>query len=132
MKKKRSAGLTGLERACFSSPCQCTPRPGQIDSDGLPVGFHYILCISDLLKKREKEKRYPSLPPAPSHVNTLFPLRERYKLFLKVKKIARGDFFQCIFLISSSDLKSPPPAFFLLSKTPSCTPWGLQWNAASI
>lgn len=83
MKKKRRAGLTGL---------------GQIDSDGLPVGFHYIFCISDLLKKREKEKQYPSLLPAPSHVNTLFPLRERYKLFLKVKKkLPEGTFFNVFF-----------------------------------
>lgn len=123
------------ERACFSSPCQCTPAAGWIDSDGLPVGFHYVLCTSDLHKKKTA-----SLPSScPLSTEHTLPSEGKvqncsweWKKKRKKKEIARGDFFQCIFLISSSDLKSPLRAFFLLSKTLSSTLWGLHWNAASI
>lgn len=83
---------------------------GWIDSDGLPVGFHYVLCTSDQEKKNPASFYIPLSP-----LSTLFSLKGRYKIVpekKEEKKNARGNYFQCIFLISSSDSKSPPACLF--------------------
>lgn len=130
-KESPKCGLDWISRGLFSLFMSVLSALGWIDSDGLPVGFHYVLCTSDLYIKKGISPSFPPRPPLPLAERT-FPSEEKgTKLVLN--RIARGDFFQCIYLISSSDSESPHvQAFFLLSKTLSSTLWGLHWNPASI
>lgn len=77
-------------------PLHVNALPHQIGSDGLPVGFHYVLCTSDLQKKKKN-----GIPPflLPPQLNMLFPLKERYKIGpeSEKKKWLEGTFFNVFF-----------------------------------
>lgn len=69
------------------------------------------------------------LAPLSSPLSARFPLKQGYKIGAGEKKKrerrnARGNYFQCIFLISSSDLKSPPACLFHFHVKPCHLPRG--------
>lgn len=107
---RRRAGPAGLREGLFfffMSMLSCS----RIDRYWRPASWFQLhpLHFRPTLKKTCSP---PS--PLPSLQWAGFPLwRKGTKLFLKVKKkYAGGDYFQCIFLISSSDLQSPPASLF--------------------